>query len=115
MKHTIKQREVVYSGKAFKVEKVHLGLPDGREGLYDLVNHIGSVTILPLSQQGNILFVRQYRVGSESELLELPAGTLNPGERPAGMRETGDPGGNRDGSQGVHPAGGYIPCTGLRH
>jgi len=82
MKHTIKQREVVYSGKAFKVEKVHLGLPDGREGLYDLVNHIGSVTILPLSQQGDILFVRQYRVGSENELLELPAGTLNPGESP---------------------------------
>ncbi len=82
MKHTIRQREVVYTGKAFKVEKVHLGLPDGREGYYDLVNHLGSVTILPLSQQGNILFVRQYRIGSESELLELPAGTLNPGEDP---------------------------------
>jgi ADP-ribose pyrophosphatase len=82
MKHTVRQREVVYTGKAFKVEKVRLGLPDGRDGIYDLVNHIGSVTILPLSGQGDILFVRQYRIGSESELLELPAGTLNPGEDP---------------------------------
>ncbi len=82
MKHIIRQREAVFAGKAFKVEKVHLTLPDGREGQYDLVNHIGSVTILPLNQDGNILFVKQYRVGSESILLELPAGTLNPGEDP---------------------------------
>ena len=72
MKHTIRQREVVYTGKAFKVEKVHLGLPDGREGLYDLVNHIGSVTILPLSKQGDILFVRQYRVDQKMNYWSCP-------------------------------------------
>ena len=82
MEHKIRQREVVYTGKAFKVEKVNLLLPDGREGQYDLVNHIGSVTILPLDGDGNILFVKQYRIGAESVLLELPAGTLIPSEDP---------------------------------
>ncbi len=82
MEHKIKKRDVEYSGKAFKVEKVTVTLPDGREGRYDLVAHIGSVTILPLDEEGYIHFVKQYRIGAEQVLLELPAGTLNPGEDP---------------------------------
>jgi ADP-ribose pyrophosphatase len=82
MEHKIKRREVKYTGKAFKVEKVTVTLPDGREGNYDLVAHIGSVTILPLDEEGCIHFVNQYRIGAERVLLELPAGTLNPGEEP---------------------------------
>ena len=46
---------------------------------YDLVQHRGAVTIVPVDQAGNILFVRQYRIGAEMELLELPAGLLNHG------------------------------------
>ncbi len=89
MEHKIKQREVIYTGKAFKVEKVNLALPDGRDSRYDLLTHVGSVTILPQDEDGNILFVKQYRIGAECVLLELPAGTLNPDEDPleCAMRE----------------------------
>ena len=82
MEHFINEREIAYTGKAFKVEKVHVTLPDGRKGTYDLVAHVDSVTILPIDQQGFIHFVKQYRIGAEQVLLELPAGTLNPGEDP---------------------------------
>lgn len=82
MEHSIKQREVTYTARAFKIEKLQVALPDGREGTYDLVSHVGSVTILPVDDEGNIYFVKQYRIGPEQILLELPAGTLNAGESP---------------------------------
>lgn len=82
MDQRILRREVAYTGKAFKVEKALVALPNGREGAYDLVVHIGSVTILPVDQEGMIHFVQQYRVGAEQVLLELPAGTLDAGEHP---------------------------------
>ncbi|MGB7539307.1 MAG: NUDIX hydrolase, partial [Anaerolineales bacterium] len=57
-------------------------LADGRETTLEIVEHIGSVAIVPLAEDGGIWFVRQYRHAAGRELLELPAGTLNPGEAP---------------------------------
>jgi len=75
-------REKIYSGRAFNVEIVTMQLPDGKIRSYDLVEHKGAVTIVPVDDAGNILFVRQYRVGADQELLELPAGLLNHDEPP---------------------------------
>jgi ADP-ribose pyrophosphatase len=74
--------EIVYPGRAFTIRRDTLRLPDGHETKLDVVEHIGSVVILPLDSEGNLLFVRQYRHPAQSDLLELPAGTLNPGEEP---------------------------------
>ncbi len=71
-----------YAGHAFQVEKVEVRLPDGNTRFFDLVIHDGAITLVPVDENGGIWFVRQYRIGSNSELLELPAGTLNPGEEP---------------------------------
>jgi ADP-ribose pyrophosphatase len=89
MEHKILRAETIYDGRAFDVQKVTMRLPDNREVVYDLVKHPGAVTIVPV-QDGKIWFVRQYRVGCEQMLLELPAGTLEPGEDPleAAARET---------------------------
>lgn len=82
MDFEILNKETVYAGRAFGVQKVHLRLPDQKETIYDLVAHNGSVTIVPIDHEGNIWFVQQYRLGSESQLLELPAGVLERGEDP---------------------------------
>lgn len=82
MNFSIVQRETIYHGRAFGVEKVQMRLPDGSVRPYDLVQHSGSVTIVPLDSNGNLLFVRQYRIGVGEELLELPAGVLNDSEDP---------------------------------
>jgi ADP-ribose pyrophosphatase len=82
MTFEILKREEVYHGHAFNVERVDMRLPDGRERSYDLVNHLGSVTIVPLDDEGNLLFVRQYRLGAEGMLLELPAGVMEADEEP---------------------------------
>ncbi len=82
MKFETLQRETVYQGKAFKVHCDKVRLPDGQTARIDVVEHVGAVTILPLDDQGRIWFVRQYRHPAAQQLLELPAGTLEPGEPP---------------------------------
>lgn len=74
--------EIVYPGRAFTIRRDTLRLPDGRESRFDIVEHVGSVIILPLDADGNLLFVRQYRHAAGLDLLELPAGTLDEGEAP---------------------------------
>lgn len=80
MNFTLQKREKIYSGRVFDFEIVTMRLPDGKIRSYDLVQHRGAVTIVPVDPDGNILFVRQYRIGAEQDLLELPAGVLDPGE-----------------------------------
>lgn len=75
-------QETIYTGRVFRVEKVQTQLPTGEIRAYDLIDHPSAVAIVPLDSAGNILFVRQYRVGAGEELLELPAGLLKDGEDP---------------------------------
>lgn len=74
--------EIVYSGRAFTIRRDTLRLPDSHETRLDIVDHIGSVIIIPLDTEGELLFVRQYRHAAGMDLLELPAGSLDEGEAP---------------------------------
>lgn len=74
--------ELIYHGRVFDLVRARVRVPDGREHAYDLVRHNGAVVILPVDSEGRIWFVRQYRVGAEQVLLELPAGLLETGETP---------------------------------
>jgi ADP-ribose pyrophosphatase len=82
MDFTILNRKVIYEGRVFDVQKVLARLPDGREHAYDLVSHGGAVTLVPFDQDGNLWFVRQFRLGGMQELLELPAGVMEGSEAP---------------------------------
>ena len=74
--------ERVFQGRAFGVRVDQLRRPDGEITRIDLVEHVGAVALLPVGQDGLIWFVRQYRHPAGKRLLELPAGTLEPGEPP---------------------------------
>jgi ADP-ribose pyrophosphatase len=67
--------ETLLQGRAFKVRRDTLKTPNGKETKLDIVEHDGSVVLLPIDNQGNLLFVRQYRHAAGGDLLELPAGT----------------------------------------
>ncbi len=82
MNFEVLNREVLFKGRIFDVERVEARLPDGRSNKYDLVNHHGSITVVPFDQNGNIWFVRQYRLGALKVLLELPAGMVEKDEPP---------------------------------
>jgi ADP-ribose pyrophosphatase len=82
MAYDLLNRKVHYTGRLFTVAAREYQLPDGRSYTYEVVEHHGAITIIPLDKDGTLLFVRQYRVGSQSELLELPAGMLEDDEDP---------------------------------
>ena len=74
--------EIVYRGRAFAVRVDEVEIKPGVVSRLDIVEHTGAVTILPLDEAGDIWFIRQYRHPAGETLLELPAGTLKPGEDP---------------------------------
>ncbi len=74
--------EPIYQGKTFRLRVDTVKMPNGRETRLDIVDHGGSVVMIPLDSEGNIIFVQQYRHPTGLDLLELPAGTLNGDELP---------------------------------
>ena len=74
--------ETLLKGRAFAIRRDWMKTPDGRETKFDIIEHGGSVVIIPLDSDGNLLFVRQYRHATGQDLLELPAGTLEENEDP---------------------------------
>ena len=82
MKFELIESEIVYPGRAFTIRRDQVRLPDGRTTKFDIVEHHGSVVLIPIDDEGNLLFVRQYRHAAGLDMLELPAGTLDEGELP---------------------------------
>lgn len=82
MRFEILGEEIIYRGKVFNLAKTRFRVDDGNELIYDLVKHHGAVVVIPLDTQGNIYFVRQFRIGAGQALLELPAGLLEENELP---------------------------------
>lgn len=91
MDKPIVPREIktIYEGRIFKVQIETLTLPAGGELKAEIVRHPGSVVIVPVTDRGEIILVRQYRPAIGRSAWELPAGSLEPGEDPqaAAVRE----------------------------
>jgi len=75
--------EVLLVSRIFRVVRRYRAGRDGRQHARDIVEHPGAVTILPLLDDGRVCLIRNYRVAAGKTLVELPAGTLEPGEDPA--------------------------------
>jgi ADP-ribose pyrophosphatase len=67
-------------GRTFKVRRDTLRTPDGGETTLEIVEHGGSIVVIPVDDENNLLFVRQYRHAAKADLLELPAGTRDQDE-----------------------------------
>ena len=74
--------EILLKGRAFTIRQDYLKTPDGRETKFEIIEHGGSVVIIPVDEKGKMLLVRQYRHATGGNLLELPAGTLDDDEEP---------------------------------
>ena len=81
------EADLLFQGKLFRVEQAVQVTPDGVEHPRQIVRHPGAVVILPILDDGRICLVRNYRVAVNESLVELPAGTLEPGEEPARTAE----------------------------
>lgn len=74
--------EEIFEGRVFTIRRDNLRTPDGRTTKFDIVEHHGSVVIIPIDADGNLLLVRQYRHAALADMLELPAGVLEENEEP---------------------------------
>ena len=81
--------EKTYQGKVFYVTRDTAELEDGKEVQRDVVHHSGGVCVVPLTEKGTVLMVKQFRYPMQQVTLEIPAGKLEAGEDPAdcGRRE----------------------------
>ncbi len=73
--------EKVFDGRAFRVVRDEIEVR-GRRMMREVVVHPGSVGIIPFAGPDAVLLVEQYRHAVDEWLIEIPAGTLEPGEDP---------------------------------
>ncbi|MFZ5862479.1 MAG: NUDIX hydrolase [Nitrospirota bacterium] len=92
LRETLLAARPVYEGRYLRVEERTVRLPDGREGRREIVAPPNAVGVLPITDQGVVYLVRQYRTALERTILEIPAGILEPGEDPeqTARRECGE-------------------------
>lgn len=67
----------IYQGKRVNLFSQQVELPNGKIADWELVKHIGGAAILPVTDRGTILMVKQYRVSTDDVVLEIPAGVLD--------------------------------------
>ena len=72
----------VTRAKSIEVTTEIVDLPNGRRVEFDLVRHPGAAAVVPFMEDGRVLLIRQFRFATGGEILEIPAGKLDPGEAP---------------------------------
>ncbi len=79
----------IYEGRVISVRVDKVELPDGRISDREIVEHHGGVGVIPVTEDGEVFMVSQYRIAAGSMMLEIPAGKLEKGEDPleCGKRE----------------------------
>lgn len=76
------QPRLAYKGRRFDFEVNRLRLPNGSEGEWECIRHPGGALAVPVTAEGQLVLVLQYRFAVTGRLLEFPAGTLEVGESP---------------------------------
>ncbi len=85
---TLESKEI-FNGKVIHVMHDKVELPDGTVSMREVVHHPGGVCIAALTEDDELLFVKQFRYPYQETVLELPAGKLEKGQNPLenGKRE----------------------------
>lgn len=83
------QSETVYGGRKLRLQVDQVELPSGRRTTREVVYHPGSVGIVPVTREGDVFLIKQYRYAVGSAIYEIPAGTMEKWESPekCAMRE----------------------------
>ena len=90
-KPEILAQQTVAQSKLFSIESLDLRFSNGEERTYERMKPSGrnAVMMVPITEQGDILLVREYAAGTERYELGFPKGLIDPGEQPneAAVRE----------------------------
>ncbi len=74
--------DVKFDGRILKLKVDSVQLPDGSASSREVVCHNGGAGILPLSKDGNVALVKQFRYPYKEVIYEIPAGKIDAGETP---------------------------------
>ncbi|WP_153160585.1 NUDIX domain-containing protein [Zoogloea sp. 1C4] len=120
--------EPVFQGRLLNVFRDEVRLPDGKSGVREYIKHPGAVVVIPVCDDGRLIFERQFRYPLHRAFLELPAGKLDPDEdilacaRRELQEETGYEGDDWRHLGVMHPCIGYSDerieiflASGLKH
>ena len=79
----------VFHGQLLHVKSDRVSIPEGREAVREYIVHPGAVLVVPVLEDGSLVFERQFRYPLRRAFIEFPAGKIDPGEDPfvTGQRE----------------------------
>ena len=69
--------EKLFDGIVVHLERNRVRLPNGHEGVREVIRHVGAVCVIPVDADGNVLMERQFRYPHAKVLWEIPAGKLD--------------------------------------
>jgi len=78
----VNKTDTLFTSRVFKVVKKFITGRSGQRLERHIVIHPGAVVVLPILSDGRIVLIKQQRIAVDGDLIELPAGTLEPGEPP---------------------------------
>ena len=67
----------IYDGKVLNVRVDKISLPNGVESVREYCHHNGAVCVIPITDEGEVICVRQYRYAMHEDIIEIPAGKLD--------------------------------------
>lgn len=79
----ILKKRLFFGGRKFDFEVNRLRLPNGAEGDWECIRHPGGALAVPVTPEGDLVLVKQYRFAVQRRVLEFPAGTVEVNEDPA--------------------------------
>lgn len=119
MNYSLKKSNVFYKGKVFDLKIDEIEYESGNKGIREVAVHPGGAVIVPVTKEGKIILVTQFRYPFQKELMEFPAGKLDKDEHPLKCaereleEETGFKAGKIKKLGEIYTAPGY--CTEVLH
>ena len=89
-KETTASSELIFDGKVLHLYRDEINLPDGGKSFREYCKHNGAVCVVPLTREGEVICIRQYRYALDRVTLEIPAGKfdyIGEDHREAALRE----------------------------
>lgn len=71
-----------FDGRLLHVHVDTVRLPNGNTTTREMANHQGAIAVVPMLPDGSIIFVKQFRYPMGTVMYEIPAGKIDPGEKP---------------------------------
>lgn len=82
--YKLKKSEIVFKGRVFEVKVDEIIYDSGNGGIRETAIHHGGAVMLPVTSEGKLILIKQFRYPLQKEIIEFPAGKLNKDEDPYG-------------------------------